>query len=143
MNQGALKSPLAFIPVAMDGWDPRPNQPPSPTTFWVDRTPQDATTLIWDAITWAELNPALRPEPSPSPPLVLIQAWNELLQGSILVPTVGDGTSFGDSLAAMLSSQAAQVRSVLTLNDSGTSDPHRKASGSLADANGCLSLMQP
>jgi hypothetical protein len=36
----------------------------------------------------------------------------------------------------MLASQAAQVRSVLTLNDSGTSDPNRMASGSLADANG-------
>ena len=135
-NEGALKSPLAFIPVAMDGWDPRPNQPPSPSTFWVDRSPQNATALIGGAITWAESNPAVRPEPSPTPPLVLIQAWNELLQGSMMVPTVGETTSFGDSLAAMLSSQPAQMRSVLTLNDGGPSDPNRKASGSLLDAKG-------
>lgn len=135
-QQAALKNPLAFIPVAMDGWDPRPNQPPSPSTFWVDPSSQNAATLIGDAISWAESNPAVRPEPPPSPPLVLIQAWNELLQGSIMVPTVGQGTSFGDSLAAMLSPQSAQVRSVLTLSDSGPSDPNRKASGNLIDANG-------
>jgi hypothetical protein len=135
-QQGALKSPLAFIPVAMDGWDPRPNQPPSPSTFWVTPNAQNAAILVGDAITWAESNPAVRPEPSPSPPLVLIQAWNELLQGSIMVPTAGLGTSFGDALATILSSQPGQVRSVLTLSDSGISDPNRKASGRLVDASG-------
>lgn len=135
-NQGALKSPLAFIPVAMDGWDPRPNPPPSPSAFWVGHNPQASTSLIRDAITWAESNPALRPEPSPSPPIVLIQAWNELLQGSMMVPTVGDTTSFGDSLAALLSASPTEVRSVLTLSDSGPSVSNRVASGSLIDANG-------
>lgn len=135
-NQGAVKSPLAFIPVATDGWDPRPNQPPSPSTFWVSRTPSDASALIDDAITWAESNPAVRPEPSPVPPIVLIQAWNELLQGSIFVPTVGDSTTYGDSLAATLSSPPTEVRSVLTLHDSGASDPNRNANGKLVDASG-------
>jgi hypothetical protein len=135
-QQGALKSPLAFIPVAMDGWDPRPNQPPSPSTFWVAPSAQNAATLAGNAITWAESSPAVRPEPSPTPPLVLVQAWNELLQGSIMVPTAGQGTSFGDALATMLSSQPGQVRSVLTLSDSGISDPNRKASGRLVDASG-------
>jgi hypothetical protein len=36
----------------------------------------------------------------------------------------------------MLSSQPGQVRSVLTLSDSGISDPNRKASGKLVDASG-------
>ena len=34
--------------------------------------------------------------------LVLLEAWNELGEGSYLVPTVGDGTSYTDSLAATL-----------------------------------------
>jgi len=53
-----------------------------------------------------------------------------------MVPTVGDATSFGDSLAAMLSASPAQVRSVLTLSDSGPSASGRQANGSLIDANG-------
>lgn len=135
-SEGALKSPLAFIPVVQDGWDPRPNQPPTPVTFWVNRIPTDLSTFVDAGITWAESNPRVRPEPSPAPPILLLQAWNELLLGSMLVPTVGDGTSFGDALGAMLSSAPTQVRTVLTVNDSGPSDPHRNANGTLLDANG-------
>jgi hypothetical protein len=135
-TQGALKSPLAFIPVVQDGWDPRPNQPPTPVTFWINRIPTDLSSFVQSAITWAESNPRVRAEPSPTPPLVILQAWNELLLGSMLVPTVGDGTSFGDGIGAMLSSPSLQVRSVLTANDSGASDPNRNANGTLLDANG-------
>jgi hypothetical protein len=105
--QGALKSPLPFIPVAMDGWDARPwNE----GDVWFSRSPQDVSRFISDAINWAEENPQLRPEPSPAPPLVLIEAWNEVREGSYLVPTVGDGTAYGDALAAMLATAAAQAR---------------------------------
>lgn len=136
-NNATGKSPLPFIPVVMDGFDPRPQPPPSPaTTFWVNQTPQDVTTLASDAITWAESNPAVRPEKSPAAPIVLLSAWNELLGGSDLVPTVGNGTSYGDSLATMLASPSPQTRSMLTLNDSGPADPNRMASGKLTDANG-------
>jgi hypothetical protein len=97
--QGALKSPLPFIPVAMDGWDARPwNE----GNVWFSRSPQAASALVRDAITWANSNPRLRPEPSTVPPIVLVEAWNELGEGSFLVPTFGDGTSYGDALAAML-----------------------------------------
>jgi len=34
--------------------------------------------------------------------LVLIEAWNEFGEGSYVIPTVGDGTSYGDALAATL-----------------------------------------
>ena len=136
-TQASSKGPLPFIPVAMDGWDPRPQPPPSPaTTFWVSPSPQDVASLITNATTWAESNPAVRPEPLPAPPIVLIQAWNELLQGSILVPTVGAGTSFGDALAASLAAPSTEVRTILTLNDSGPADPNRTASGKLTDAVG-------
>jgi len=78
-NRGALNSPLPFIPVAMGGWDARPwgeNEPGRPA-FWFSRSPQEVTTFVSDAITWAESNPQVRPEPSPTSPLVLIEAWNE------------------------------------------------------------------
>lgn len=102
-GQVVLTSPLPFIPVAMDGWDARPwNE----GDVWFSRAPQDVTNFVSSAISWAELNPSFRPEAAPTPPLVLIEAWNELGEGGFLVPTLGDGTSYGDSLATMLSTQA-------------------------------------
>ena len=73
---------------------------------------------------------------SPAPPIVLMEAWNELGEGSFVAPTVGDGTSYGDSLAAMLATPPTRSRAVLTLSDSGPADPNRNASGKLADAAG-------
>jgi len=105
--QGALKSPLPFIPVAMDGWDARPwNE----GHVWFTRSPQDVSRFVSAAVNWAGSNPQLQPEPSPAPPLVLIEAWNEVAEGSYLVPTIGDGTSYGDALAAMLATPAARAR---------------------------------
>lgn len=128
-SQAAVKSPLPMIPVAMDGWDTGPEGASGGETgrplFWFNRTPQDVSTFVSNIITLAESNPQVRPEAPPLPPLVLIEAWNELLEGSILVPTVGDGTSYGDALATTLATPANRVGSVLTLNDSGPSDPNR------------------
>ncbi|MCU1316986.1 MAG: hypothetical protein JWN63_2308 [Candidatus Acidoferrum typicum] len=138
-SQGALKSPVPFIPVSMTGWDPRPWDEREFLTndlMWFSRSPQEVTTFVSDAITWAESNPQLRPEPSPASPIVLMEAWNEQGEGSLLTPTVGDGTSYGDSLAAMLAAPPTRSRTVLTLNDSGPTDPNRTASGKLSDAAG-------
>jgi len=88
-----------FIPVAGDGWDARPWQEGN---IWFSRSPQEVTNFVADAIEWANSNPQFRPEPSPAPPLVLIEAWNEVGEGSYLIPTVSEGTSYGDSLAEML-----------------------------------------
>lgn len=102
-GQASLKSALPFIPTAMAGWDARPwYEPPA----WFRRSPGEVTAHICSAITWANSNLQLRPEPPPGPPLVFIEAWNELGEGSYLVPTVGDGASYGDSLAAMLAAPA-------------------------------------
>jgi hypothetical protein len=138
-GQAALKSPLPYIPVAMSGWDPRPWNEREPLTndlMWYSRSPQDVSTLLGDAITWAESNPQLRAESSPTPPIVLFEAWNELGEGSYLTPTVGDGTSYGDSLAAILAAPAPRARTVLSLSDSGVTDPNRTATGRLVDAAG-------
>ena len=139
-SQAVLKSPLPVIPVSMDGWDAGPEGTsggePGRPLFWFDRTPQAVATFVNNIITLAASNPQVRPEAPPIPPLVLIEAWNELLEGSILVPTVGDGTSYGDALAATLATPIARLQSVLTMTDSGPSDPNRTASGHLADATG-------
>lgn len=105
-DQARLHSaPLPFIPSVMDGWDPRPWNEPNPATGdleWYSRTPQDVATLVSDAIAWANGNASLRPEPSPTPPLVFITSWNEIGEGNHILPTVGEGTSYGDAIAAML-----------------------------------------
>ncbi len=104
-DQAQAHCPVPFIPTAMAGWDPRPWNETEPNTgdlVWYSRTPQDVATFLSDAIAWTSSNPQLKPESSPSPPLVLIEAWNEFGEGSHMLPTVGDGTSYGDALAAML-----------------------------------------
>lgn len=104
-DEATLGSPLPYIPTAMSGWDPRPWNETEGITgdlMWYSRTPQDVATFLQDAITWTAANPLLRPEPSPTPPLVLIEAWNEFGEGSHIIPTTADGTSYGDALATML-----------------------------------------
>lgn len=98
-EQANQKSPLPFLPTAMDGWDARPW---GEGGGWYERTPQDVADFVDSAIVWAGAHPRLRPEPATAPPLVLIEAWNELGEGSYIVPTAGDGTSYGDALANML-----------------------------------------
>jgi Glycosyltransferase WbsX/IPT/TIG domain len=137
-RQGGLKSPVSFIPVAMDGWDARPiaENEPGRAAFWFTRTPDEVTAFVNEAILWSESNPQVRPEPSPIPPLVFLEAWNEFSEGSYLLPTAADATGYGDSLAAMLASPSSRVRSVLTLSETGPSSASRVASGGLTDANG-------
>ena len=108
-DQAAQYSPLPFIPVAMAGWDPRPwNE----GTIWYDRSPQDFATLVGDAISWANANPSLRLEGRSVPPLVMIEAWNEIGEGSHFIPTAGEGASYGDALAAMLLPAPASSKNV-------------------------------
>jgi len=96
---------VPFIPTAMAGWDPRPwdeTESSSGDLMWYSRMPQDVAIFAQAAITWATTNPQIRPEPAPTPPLVIIEAWNEFGEGSHLIPTAADGTTYGDALAAML-----------------------------------------
>jgi Glycosyltransferase WbsX/IPT/TIG domain len=137
--QSARKSPLPVIPVVVDGDDKRPgsaNCEVGRSLYWFSRSPPEFASFLNDGISWAEANPQLRVEPSPAPPVVLLEAWNELGEGSYLVPTVDDGTSYGDSMGVVLTTQPVQVRSVLTLADSGPADPNRSLSGRLVEASG-------
>lgn len=104
-DQARLHCALPFIPTAMTGWDPRPWNEFEPLTgdlLWYSRTPQDVATFVNDEINWVETNPGFRVEPAPAPPMILIEAWNEFGEGSHVLPTVGEGTAYGDALAAML-----------------------------------------
>jgi Glycosyltransferase WbsX len=103
-DQAQVSSPIPYVPAAMDGWDPRPwdERSSGGILMWYNRTPQEFAALVSDAIDWAISNPQLRPEPSPTPPLVLITSWNEIGEGNHIVPTVGEGTTYGDALATML-----------------------------------------
>jgi hypothetical protein len=137
-SEAAARSPLPFIPVVDDGWDPRPwgENETGRAPFWFGRSAEGFAGFVADAITWAESTPRLRLEPSPAPPLVLIEAWNELGEGSYLAPTVGEGTSYGDALATMLATPPARARTQLSLSDSGAAQPARSASGALTDGTG-------
>jgi hypothetical protein len=103
-DQSALYSPIPAVPALLDGWDPRPWDERSSAGIltWYSRSPQELAQLVSDAIDWANANPLLRLEPAPTPPLVLVGSWNEIGEGNHIVPTVGEGTSYGDGLAAML-----------------------------------------
>ena len=128
-DEAASGSSLPFIPTAMSGWDPRPWNETEGNTgdlLWYSRTPSDVAAFVQDAITWTADNPNLRPEAPPAQPLVLIEAWNELGEGSHIIPTVEDGTSYGDALAAML-----------------LGDALRAATPALPDANSNLSPPPP
>ena len=104
-RQTVLHSALPYIPTAMSGWDPRPWDERDGITgdlLWFSRSPEDVAKLVDDLISWAESDPSGRPEPAPAPPIVLIEAWNEMGEGSHFVPTIGEGTSYGDAIAEKL-----------------------------------------
>src|SRR5262249_47049299 len=109
----AKRSPFPHIPSVMAGFDARPmilagqTQPPDQGGWpllnghetWFETTPGDVGGLVRDGIDWVNRTPQMRVEPAPAPPVVLIQSWNELQEGAILVPTDQDGYSYGQAIA--------------------------------------------
>jgi hypothetical protein len=99
----AQASPVPYIPSAMDGWDPRPwGERPYGRLFWFRRTPEEVGGLLKDAITWVGAHPSMHVGPPSSPPLVLLEAWNELGEGGYVLPTDADGYAYGHALAGAL-----------------------------------------
>ncbi len=126
--------PLPVIPVAMAGWDSRPwNQL---ETVWYTRTPSEVAALVGDAIDWAEMTPRLRVPASPARPIVLIEAWNEIGEGGHLIPTVGEGCSYGAAVTGELLEGSSRARTVLTVGEAGPTASPREASGRLTTAAG-------
>jgi hypothetical protein len=129
----AARSPIPHIPSIMAGFDARPMilagqiQPREDGGWpllnghetWFTRTPAAVGSFVRDAITWVETHPAMRVEPAPAPPLILIQAWNELQEGSYLVPTDGDGYGYLQAVAEAAGMQwAPPPRRTLRVNAS-------------------------
>ena len=99
----AAKSPLPYIPDVTAGWDGRPNQEaPLGHLWWYDRTPAEVGNFVGDAVAWADQHPQIAAEPAPAKPLVLLEAWNELQEGSFIVPTIGAGYDYGLAVASAL-----------------------------------------
>jgi Glycosyltransferase WbsX len=97
----AVTSVAPYIPDVMAGWDPRPwNEHVHGRLFWYRRTPALFEQFVRDALEWSAGTPrALHDE---GRPLILIEAWNELGEGSYIVPTAGTCHSYGRALARAL-----------------------------------------
>jgi hypothetical protein len=109
----AERGPFRHIPSVMAGFDPRPMilagqvQPPEQGGWplleghqtWLETTPADVGGLVSDATAWVNAHPSMRLEPAPAPPVIVIQSWNELQEGAILVPTQSQGYGFGQAVA--------------------------------------------
>jgi hypothetical protein len=86
----------------MAGWDPRPwHERVEGRLFWYKRTPALFGHFVRDAIRWSAANPVALVRDQRRP-LVLIEAWNELGEGSYIVPTIGTCHRYGRALARAL-----------------------------------------
>jgi hypothetical protein len=116
----AQLSPFPWIPSVTDGWDPRPwDERPFGYLFWFTRTPAEVAAFVQDAIAWLRDDPSMRVGAASAPPLVLIEAWNELGEGSFLIPTEQDRYGYGRALASILGVPWTAVharRITMTLN---------------------------
>jgi hypothetical protein len=99
----AQMSPVPWIPSATVGWDPRPwDERAFGELFWFARTPAEVAAFVQNAIAWVRENPSMHIGATSEPPLVLIEAWNELGEGSFVIPTERDRYAYGRALASML-----------------------------------------
>jgi hypothetical protein len=98
----AEESPVPYIPDVMAGWDPRPWQERvEGRLFWYRRTPSLFERFVRDSLRWSAAHPGAVVG-GERRPLLLIEAWNELGEGSYIVPTVGTCHSYGRALARAL-----------------------------------------
>lgn len=86
-----------YIPVITDGWDSRPWHE---TNFWYKRSPQELTLFVQLAREWWLAHPNMHV--LPNRPLLFLEAWNELGEGSYIVPTKGDRFRYLNALKQAL-----------------------------------------
>lgn len=129
----ADKSPFPYITDVTAGWDGRPNrEAPLGHLWWYVRTPREVGDFVHAAVAWAASHPSLQAEPPPLKPLVLIEAWNELQEGSFILPTIGAGYDYSLAVASAIGIHWPSAHSrTLTLTLQG-----RRGSGSVAVADG-------
>lgn len=98
---------LDVIPFPTSGWDFRParaftpaglTSPYPPNANWYPyATPAEVVNELDQAIQFVKANPA-----HATPNAVVMYAWNELMEGGFLVPTLQDGSSRLDAIGAYL-----------------------------------------
>jgi Glycosyltransferase WbsX len=86
-----------YIPVVTDGWDSRPWKE---TPYWYERTPAELRSFVAQAIRWERAHPDMRV--LDRRPLIFVEAWNELGEGSYVVPTRGDQGTYARALRQAL-----------------------------------------
>ena len=86
-----------YVPVVTDGWDSRPW---AETAFWYERTPAQFEDFIEVALKWWRDHPKMHV--TGRRPFILIEAWNELGEGSYIMPTKGDGDAYLKALGRAL-----------------------------------------
>ena len=92
-NDFAADSRKPYIPVVTDGWDPRPwNETP----YWYKRSPEEFRDFVTAALRWWHEHPAMRV--METTPLIFVEAWNEVGEGSYLLPTRDDGFTYMNAL---------------------------------------------
>jgi Glycosyltransferase WbsX len=87
-----------YIPSVTLGWDARPWR--SSTCFY-DRDPLSVADFVLQAELWT-VQHATQNLPGSSRPLMVLEAWNELGEGSYVVPTVGDQAAYLESVATVI-----------------------------------------
>jgi hypothetical protein len=94
------RGPRTFIPDVVTGWDPRPwGSTVNGKLWWFRRTPADVGAFVGAATRFARSRPS---HGHAGPPLVFVEAWNELGEGAYIVPTVGACHRYGAALAAAI-----------------------------------------
>jgi hypothetical protein len=86
-----------YVPVVTAGWDSRPW---AETDFWYERTPADFEGFVNLALKWCEDHPKMRLTPERA--FILVEAWNELGEGSYIMPTKGDDRAYLKALSRVL-----------------------------------------
>ncbi len=137
-DQFAQASPLPYIPAVMSGWDPRPWDGPrwEGNLMWYSRSPGGVTDFLQNAGDWANAHPRSLPAPDMKAPIVFLEAWNEIGEGSHVLPTRGEGDAYGHAVAKAVFRPPLKAKTfvrVAPLVEEGTRIGVR---GALVDANG-------
>ncbi len=110
-NDFAADGRKPYIPIVTDGWDSRPwNETP----WWYERTPNQFRNFVSDALRWWHANPAMRV--MKNTPLIFVEAWNELGEGSYIVPTKGTGFTYLNALKRGLEMGMAAINTKVKID---------------------------